>query len=106
MWNTDVVNFQSFVSQNFSGVVKRTWSLNGTSCLCDVQDISREKVLKDYGFTDSTKYKRIFDTSLSDLWVEGSQVEYNGEQYLVRLVIAWNKLGASNNKQVILSKVI
>ena len=106
MWQNDTVTFQTKTSVNTRGSIKDTWTSSSTVA-CDVQDISKEKVLKDYGFTDSNKYYQVFDRTLSALWVEGEQVAFGGDQYLVRMVNNTNgKIGASNHVFVIISKVI
>ena len=105
MWQTDTVYLQTCTDVNTKGSVKRTWTRD-VAVLCDVQDISKEYVTKEYGFTDATEYRQIFDRTLSD-WVKGYQVEFDGVQWLVRLVKGnLNKMGASNHKYIIISKVV
>lgn len=107
MWDTDEVSFQSLVTVNYTGVIKKTWSANGIKVYCDVQDISAEKVQKEYGFTDANQYKRVFDTSGVVTWVETEEVLYGGVPWLIRLVkTGYNKMGQSNNVEIILSRVI
>lgn len=106
MFDTDVVYFQTKTEVNNFGTVKQTWALSGASVTCDVQDISRERVLKDYGFADSTEYLQVYDRSLSANWVELDQVVFDSKQYLVRVVKNWSKLGSSNHKYIVLSAVV
>lgn len=106
MWQNDTVTFQTKTEVNTYGSIKSTWTASSTVA-CDVQAISKEKVLKDYGFTDANVYLEVFDRTLSTLWVEGNQVAFGGDQYLIRKVIDTNdKMGASNHVHVILSRVI
>lgn len=105
MWDTDTVYLQTVADVNTLGSIKRTWT-TGTAVTCDVQDISKEYIFKEYGYTGETEYRQVFDTSMS-AWVKGYQVEYLDEQWLVRNVITGlNKMGASNHTYVILSKVL
>ena len=131
MWQTDTVTIQSGEDVNTNGSIKTTWT-DAISLLCDVQNISKELVNKNYGFTDAQEYKQVFDLNeilevlgtfpLESLypeddltpseyqvyyWVVGNQVKYKGEQYLIRLVDdSENKMGASNHIFVIMSRVI
>jgi hypothetical protein len=106
MFQNDTITFLTNISTNTLGSIKDTW-LESTSIVCDVQEISKEKALKDYGFTDSNKYLQVFDLTLSELWVEGEQVKYDGEYYLVRKVIETNqKIGRSNHVFAVLSRVV
>ena len=105
MWQTDTVSLQTATEVNTNGSIKRTWT-KSTDVLCDVQDISKEYVVKEYGYTDATEYKQIFDHTLAT-WTKGSQVEFEGSQWLVRNVNdTLNKIGNSNHNYIIISKVI
>ena len=105
MWQTDTVYLQTPTDVNTKGSIKRTWTVSDT-ILCDVQDINKEYVYKEYGFTDATEYKQVFDHNQS-AWVKGHQVKFEDEQWIVRLVNKnMTKIGKSNHVYVILSKVI
>lgn len=104
MWQTDTVSLQSFVETNVLGAIKQVWTKT-TDVLCDVQDISKEYVVKEYGFTEATEYKQVFDHTLAS-WIKGYQVEFEGSQWLVRNVQEQSKMGSSNHKYIILSKVV
>lgn len=106
MFQTDTITFQTSTEVNTNGSIKLTWSADGT-VLCDVQYISKEKVNKDYGFTDANEWIQVFDLTLSSKWDEGKQVLYDGNSYLVRKVIPNQaKISASNHIYVVLSRVI
>lgn len=106
MWQTDSVTLQTKTESNVNGSIKSTWA-DATVIPCDVQDINKEFAFKNYGLTDSTEYKQVFDHTLSTEWVKGNQVKYDGEQWWVRVVQGTRiKIGASNHVYVILSKVI
>ena len=71
-----------------------------------MQDINKELVFKKYGFTDNVLYKQVFDNSLSELWIEGNEVLFDSESYVIRLVNGqMAKMGSSNHKYVIMSRV-
>ena len=105
MWQTDTVTLQTFAETNYNGSIKRTWS-DSTAVTCDVQDINKEYVYKNYGLTDSTEYKQVFDYTNAS-WTKGYQVKYKGEQWMVKLVNGnMQKMGQSNHTFVILGKVV
>lgn len=106
MWQTDTVTFQIGAETNDKGYKTISWSDNGT-VVCDVQDITKEIVLKKYGYSEQTDYKQVFDHTNSDKWVVGNQVKFDDIQYLVRKVDNnMAKMGASNHIYVILSRVV
>lgn len=105
MWQNDTVYLQTSVDVNVYGSISRTWT-KSTAVTCDVQNISKEYAFKEYGFTEATEYKQVFDHTLAS-WVKGDQVSLLDEQWLVRNVIdGLDKMGASNHTLVILSKVV
>lgn len=105
MWQTDTVYLQTKTEVNTYGSIAITWT-KGTAVTCDVQDINKEYAYKTYGLTDATEYKQVFDHTHAS-WVKGDQVEYDGEQWMVRLVNSqMAKMGGSNHTYVILSKVV
>lgn len=105
MWQTDTVTLQTPTNTNTYGSISQTWT-NGASVACDVQDISREYVYKNFGFEEYTDYKQIFDHTQA-LWVKGNQCTYDGLQWLIRHVDdSEDKIGASNHTYVVISKVI
>ena len=105
MFQTDIVYLQTKTQVNTYGSIKTTWT-KGLGVKCDVQDINKETAFRDYGLTDETLYKQIFDLTHAN-WVLGDQVEYQSEQWLVRLVNGqMSKLNLSNHTFVILSKVV
>jgi len=106
MWQTDTVLIQTkTVTPNYGGGIV-SWGAPTTSITCDVQDINKEIVFKNYGFTENVEYKQVFDHTLSSLWVKGNQVSCDSEQWIIRLVNGqMAKIGASNHVFVILSKV-
>ena len=105
MWQTDTVTLQTPTEVNTYGSIATTWA-DGTAVTCDVQDINREYVFKNYGFEEYTEYKQVFDHT-NAAWIKGRQCKYDSEQWLIRLVNAnMDKMGASNHTYVILSKVI
>lgn len=105
MWQTDMVTLQNKTETNVLGSIKQTWAPSDT-VTCDVQDINKELVYKEYGLSDDVEYKQVFDHTQAN-WTLGYQVLYNGEQWLVRKVDRnMGKMGASNHVFVILSKVI
>lgn len=105
MWQSDTVTLQTYTETNYNGSIKRTWS-DGASVTCDVQDINKEYVYKNYGLTDATEFKQVFDHSNAS-WVKGEQVKYGDEQWMVKLVNSnMEKIGLSNHTFVILGKVI
>ena len=107
MWQTDTVTIQTVTEVNNYGSITQTWTDTANTIACDVQDINKEMVFKDYGFTDSGEYKKVFDRTQSTLWSVDNQVKYNNTQWWVKLVNnSLGKIGASNHVLVILSKVI
>lgn len=104
MWQNDTVTLLTPTETNVMGSISISWA-NGDSVTCDVQDINREYVYKNYGFEEYTEYKQIFDHTRAS-WVNGRQVSYDGARWLVRLVNDFSDMGSSNHKYVIISKVI
>jgi len=106
MWQTDTVTIQTSTEVNNFGVITKTWSPDHT-VICDVQDVNKELAYKEWGFTDSVDYKQVFDHTQDAGWVKGNQVEYDGEQWLVRLVNRnMGKMAGSNHAFIILSAVV
>lgn len=104
-WQTDTVYLQTYTDVNTYGSIKRTWT-KGEAVLCDVQDISKEYVVKEYGYTDATEYKSVFDLTMAS-WIKGLQVEFEGSQWLIRNVKGGlDKMSTSNHVNIILSKVV
>lgn len=105
MWQTDIVYLQTATDVNYNGSIKQTWT-KSVAVTCDVQDISKEYVFKEYGFTDATEYRQIFDHSLAS-WVKGEQVSFEDEQWLVKVVKGnLDKMGKTNHKYVVIGKVV
>ena len=105
MWQTDTVTLQTKTSVNNLGSITNTW-IDGNNVLCDVQDISKEVVFKEYGISDEGLYKQVFDHTNAN-WTQGLQVKYRDEQYWVKLVNKnMAKMSASNHTFVLLLKVI
>lgn len=104
MWRTDTVYLQTKTEVNTYGSIKITW-VQGTAILCDVQPMSKEKALKDYGLTDSNNWLAVYAPTGS-AFVEGMQVKFDSKQWLVRLVQNWGKLDKSNHTFAILSAVV
>ena len=105
MFQTDKVYLQESVDTNTYGSISQIWNVTDT-VMCDVQDINKELIYKNYGFTDASEYKQVFDLTNS-AWICGDQVKYNYEQWLISLVNSnMDKMGASNHTYVILSKVV
>lgn len=105
MFQTDEVILQSSTDVNTYGSVSQTW-VNGLTITCDVQDINKEYAYKNYGLTESTEYKQIFDLTNAD-WVKGNQVEYQSEQWIIRVVNKqMSKINLSNHTYVVISKVV
>ena len=106
MWQTDVVTIQEGTKVNTSGSIKVTWADTANTVTCDVQDINKEAVFRDYGIVGH-EFKQVFDLTQSTLWVVGNQVKYDSEQWWVKLVDGnMGKIGFSNHVFVILMKVI
>ena len=106
MFQDDAITFQTKTEVNINGSIKQTW-IEGDLIFCDVQEISKEKVNKAYGFTDSNEWLQIYDLTLSNKWVEGDEIIYNGNSYLVRKVIGnMAKIVASNHIYAVVSRVI
>jgi len=106
MFQDDIVTIQTKTEVNMLGSIKVTWTDNST-VLCDVQDINKEFVFKEYGISEDGEYKQVFDHTQSTDWTKGNQVKYNGQQWWVRLVNGnMGKIGASNHVCIILGKVI
>ena len=105
MFQTDTVYLQTLTEVNTYGSISQAWT-NSTAVTCDVQDVNREYVYKNFGLTDATEYKQVFDHTNAS-WVKGNQVSYLSEQYIVRLVNKnMEKMGKSNHTFVILSRVV
>ena len=105
MWQTDTITLQTYTETNYLGSITRTWT-DGNDILCDVQDISKELVYKNYGFTEIGNYKQIFDHNNSS-WILGNQVKYDSKEYLIVMVNSnMAKMGASNHTFVIMKEVI
>jgi hypothetical protein len=105
MWQTDTVTLQTSTTVNYNGAITLTWS-DSTAVTCDVQDINREYVYKNYGLTDATEYKQVFDHTNAS-WVKGNQCKYDSEQWMIKLVNSnMEKMTGSNHTFVILAKVI
>ena len=106
MWQTDVVAIQTGVKSNNKGDKTVIWT-NDHNVICDVQDINKEFVLREFGIAGDTEYKQVFDLSLDPGWVKGNQVSFESSQWWVRLVDGnQDKIGASNHIYVILAKVV
>ena len=106
MWQNDTVTFQTKTEVNTAGSIKQTW-VPGSSVLCDVQDINKEKVHKAYGLTDANQFKQVFDHTMDSKWTEGEQVLHNSFQWLIRLIDGTEgKMGLSNHTYIIMSKVV
>lgn len=106
MWQTDTITIQTGTLTSGLAGEEYTWADDYTVA-CDVQDISREKVLKDYGFSYPGKYYQVFDLTLDSGWAENNQVKYGGKQYWVRKVDnSADKIGASNHIYIILNEVV
>ncbi len=105
MWQTDTVNIQTFTEVNDRGSIKRTWN-DDLDVLCDVQDITKEIVLRDYGFNQDNEFKQVFDQT-NATWTEGQQVKFLSDQYWIRKVDGnMEKIGGSNHTFVILGKLV
>jgi len=131
MWQNDTVTLQTGEEVNNLGSIKVTWT-DAIDVTCDVQDISKELVYKNYGFTKAMNYKQVFDQTdslevaavvpLDDFypsndstpsefrtfhWVEGNQVIYEEERYMIKLVNGnMDKMSLSNHVFIILQQVV
>lgn len=106
MWQTDTINIQTKTEVNTLGSVAVTWS-DSVDVLCDVQDINKEFVFKQYGISENGEFKQVFDLTNNSGWVKGNQVKYNSQQWWVKLVNAnMQKIGASNHTFIILMRVV
>ena len=106
MWQTDIVTIQDSTQVNVSGSIDVTWADTINTVKCDVQDVNKETVFRDYGIVGN-EFKQVFDLTQSELWVKGNQVKFDNEQYWVKLVNGlMGKIGFSNHVFVILMKVI
>lgn len=106
MWQTDTVTIQTGTKSNNKGDKTIVWA-DDHPVVCDVQDINKEFVLKEYGISGASEYKQVFDQTLDPGWVNGHQVKFNAVQWWVRLVDGNQaKMGASNHIFVILAKVV
>lgn len=103
-WLTDSLNIQKGTETNVFGSILVLWETIATIKV-DAQPINKEKVHKEYGLTDSNQFLQVFAPTNSGL-VEGNQVEYDGQQWLVRVVNKWGKIDRSNHDFGILSRVI
>jgi len=106
MLQTDTVTFQTKTETNINGAITIAWADSANTTKCNVQDISKETVLKRYGYTDATEYLQVFDDSNDTNWKETYQVKFNLKNYLVKKVTDFSKLGVSNHTYVILQRVI
>ena len=104
MWQDDTITLQTPSENDTNGCIKNTWSTLIT-VLCDVQPINKEKVLKEYGFTDSNEFKEVFDYTMNANWTEEYQCSFESKQYLIKKVDILNKMGLSNHTHVILARV-
>lgn len=105
MWDTDTVKKLVKVSTTgYAGNVI-TWTQAGsTDVLCDVQDVNKEFVLKQYGIAGN-QFKQVFDLN-NTAWTVGNQVLYGGLNYWVKLVNAnMAKMALSNHTFIILERV-
>lgn len=106
MLQTDTITFKSKTEVNTNGAITITWADTSNTVKCNVQDISKEIVLKKYGYTDATEYLQVFDDNNNKNWKETHQVKFNLNNYLVKKVINFSKLGVSNHTYIILQRVI
>lgn len=106
MWLTDLITFQSVVVTNNYGSISDTWSDTTDTVLCDVQDISKEQLTKDYGITDVGEYKQVFDQTNDPNWETGTRVSFDSVSYQVVLINNYDKIGTSNHTFVILKRVV
>lgn len=105
MWYTDDLTIQSIKKEtNNYGSLDIEWQTVKVIKV-DAQPMSKEKAEKDWGLTDSNQFLQVFAPTNSGL-VEGNQVEYDGQQWLVRVVNKWGKIDRSNHDFGILSRVI
>lgn len=105
MWQDDTVTFQTASTVNSNGALTVTWADTSNTVLCDVQGISSEIAFKKYGLLVKEP-KQVFDLTNSALWIKGNQVKYDSDQYWVKDVQKWDKIGDSNHTFVILDKVM
>jgi len=106
MLQTDTITFQTKTEVNSEGAIVVTWADSANTVKCNVQDISKEMVLKKYGFTDANEFLQVFDDSNDTSWTLGYQVKFESNQYLIKKVIDFTKLGISNHTYIILNRVI
>lgn len=107
MWQTDTITFQTVVGVNNYGGVTQTWSDTANTVLVDAQQINKELAFKNWGFTEDTEYRQIFDHTQNSNWEKGDQCKLDGEQWWQRKVDAnMGKMGASNHTFIVLSKVV
>ena len=105
MWQTDTVILQTKSEVNTNGDIQNTWT-DGPSVICDVQDISKDNLLKEFGFQDDNEWLQVFDHTNAN-WAEGFQCKYNGNQYWIKRVINnLTKIGFSNHTYVVLQRVV
>lgn len=104
MWQTDtVLLLVKTVTSGYAGDII-TWVTTGaTSVICDVQDINKETVFKEYGISGN-EFKQVYDYT-HGTWTIGNQVKFEGSNYWVKLVNKYDKIGSSNHTFVILEKV-
>lgn len=102
MWATDTVTLQTASRSNSEGVITNTWATAST-VLCDVQDISKELVFRRYGI-DANECKEVYDLT-NATWVIGDQCKFETNQYWIKALQVYDKMGSSNNTRVLLEKV-
>lgn len=104
MFYRDLMYLQSPTEVNVNGSVSRSWNVSDYVYV-DAQPMPKEKVAKEYGFTDADEWLKVF-APVGSGFVSGDQCSYDGQQWLIRLVESWGKIGRSNHDLVILSKVV
>jgi hypothetical protein len=101
---TDTVYEQTRVDTNVYGSISTAWT-ESTGWPCDVQPISREKAIKDWGITDSNHVYEVFSCRQTT-FTEGWQVKWNDEQYMVRVVKLYDKINMSDHNFMVMTKVV
>lgn len=108
MWYTDTVTIQTATETNVLGSISLAWA-DSSTVKCDVQDLTDQgayqKMIQLWGLTDANIIKKVFAPAGS-LFVEGNQVKFDSDLYLVRSVGNYDKMGGSNNMKVIMSLII
>lgn len=106
MFDDYTVTLQTSSTVKVRGATKVTWT-DEEDVTCDVQDINKEEVRREWGITDATEFKQVFDGTLNPNWEKGNQVKYDGSQWWVKLVDGnMGNLGVTNHIFIILGKVI